>query len=237
VSARLALLAGSRAGRARVRVRGATGFVRSRAEGFLLVVDSGRWSTDFARRGLDLVNADASVLTSAVPEIDWPTLERAGLELAEVLVLLERRVEPGDRLAPGQARRAGRRHLDAAVACDIAAFPPGHALDRVGLQDARIATGRHRFAMRGGAAGLHAYAVSGISAHTGYLQRLAVHPAAQRCGHGRALVRDSLAWLARHGAVTALVNTHLANAPAIALYGQCGFVTRPDRLGVFARRR
>ena len=50
---------------------------------------------------------------------------------------------------------------------------------------------------------LVAFAISGAASGQGYLQRLAVAPAHQGQGHGRALVLDSLAWMRRAASATA----------------------------------
>ena len=78
---------------------------------------------------------------------------------------------------------------------------------------------------------MSAYALSGRDAKQGFLQRLAVDPSHQRAGLGRALVLDSLQWLARWRVQRVLVNTPTDNYPALALYEQLGF----HRLGVHLR--
>jgi ribosomal protein S18 acetylase RimI-like enzyme len=80
-----------------------------------------------------------------------------------------------------------------------------------------------------------AYAVSGRDARQGFLQRLAVHPRAQRQGYGRALVLDSLRWAARWRVDRVLVNTHTTNQPALDLYEGVGFHRLHERLHVFER--
>lgn len=74
------------------------------------------------------------------------------------------------------------------------------------------------------------YAVTGRSRRRGFVQRLAVDPAAQRRGIGRALVLDALAWLHADGIDEILVNTQEGNEPALALYQQLGFGRLPEHL-------
>ena len=60
-----------------------------------------------------------------------------------------------------------------------------------------------------------AFAITGVADRVGYLQRLAVDPTAQRRGLGRTLVADSLDWMQRRGATTAMVNTAFDNNAAL----------------------
>ena len=217
-----------------VRVPGAAGFMRPRGEGVVVVLEHGHWSASFAAGALERAHAGCVVATSAVPEVDWPALEAAGFRLRETLTLLELALLTRREAMPGRGvRRGGRRDIPGALAADLAAFPAGAALDRVGFDEARHATHRTRFAVRDTPQGLRGYAISGVAGRSGYLQRLAVHPGAQGRGYGTALVADSLAWLARRGARHALVNTHPTNSRALALYDAFGFRPREARLGVF----
>ena len=79
------------------------------------------------------------------------------------------------------------------------------------------------------------YAVTGRAGRTGYLQRVAVHPAARHRGVGRTLVVDALRWLHRRGSAGALVNTQLDNMAALGLYESCGFRRLPVGLCVLGR--
>jgi len=67
------------------------------------------------------------------------------------------------------------------------------------------------------------------------VQRVAVHPAAHRRGHGTQLVNDSLRWSWRNGATTSQVNTQITNETAVALYERCGFRLATYRLHVLER--
>ena len=72
---------------------------------------------------------------------------------------------------------------------------------------------------------------------TGYLQRVAVRPDAQRLGIGRQLVDDAVEWLMRRGARRALVNTGVDNLAALRMYEQASFDRLDDELVVLEHRR
>ena len=83
---------------------------------------------------------------------------------------------------------------------------------------------------------LIAYAISGRDGRNGYIQRLAGRPEHQHQGHGLSLVTDSLRWMARWRVQRALVNTHIGNDAALALYHRLGFTDLSDHLHVYERR-
>jgi ribosomal-protein-alanine N-acetyltransferase len=76
------------------------------------------------------------------------------------------------------------------------------------------------------------FAISGAAADTGYVQRLAVAPDHRRAGLARLLVDDSLAWMRRRGANSAMVNTGVGNEAALALYDSIGFVRLDSELTI-----
>ena len=117
---------------------------------------------------------------------------------------------------------------------DAEAFPPFWRLDADGLHEARTATPFSRWRVNRGVE-VHAYSITGRAGSVGYLQRLAVAARRQGQGLGTLLVADTLVWLRRGGARTALVNTQPDNEPALALYQRCGFRMEPDRLAVLYR--
>lgn len=77
---------------------------------------------------------------------------------------------------------------------------------------------------------LAGYAIVAVSGGTGYLQRLAVDPAFQRSGLGRALTRAAHDWARRRGARHIVLNTKPDNTPALDLYLSEGYVLLPERL-------
>jgi ribosomal protein S18 acetylase RimI-like enzyme len=181
-----------------------------------------------------------AALTAALAPADQEPWLANGFVVRERLHLLSRAVEPApDDLPHGVDLRRGRRRDRAVVlAVDAAAFPAFWQLDEAGLDDALGATpsARFRVATRGEGAGeVVGYAVTGRAGPRGYLQRLAVSPAAQRAGIGSALVADGLRWLRRWGARQVLVNTQEGNAAAVALYEHLGFRRHDEGLAVLQR--
>ncbi len=79
------------------------------------------------------------------------------------------------------------------------------------------------------------YALAGHSGGSGYLQRLAVHPACRQQGIGTLLVHDALWWIRRRGAVTGWVNTQKTNESALRLYQKLGFTLQEHPLTVMYR--
>jgi ribosomal protein S18 acetylase RimI-like enzyme len=122
---------------------------------------------------------------------------------------------------------------------DGLAFDAFWRFDRSGLADARSATPVSRFRVAEGepersVEGVTGYAVTGRAGAIGYLQRLAVHPDAQRQGIGAALVTDALRWAKRRGAHAVMVNTQVTNVRALRLYERLGFVREANGLAVLS---
>ena len=184
-----------------------------------------------------------SVLTSALSPSEQRPFLSSGFNVHEHLHLLR---HPLDRSAPNPSiggddhrphepattRRGRRRDREAVLDVDHLAFSPFWRFDRAGLDDARNATPVSRFRVATQAGTVIGYAVTGRAGPISYLQRLAVHPGAQRRGIATMLVTDALHWAARRGARTMLVNTQEQNHPAVALYERLGFLLEPDGLDV-----
>ncbi|MGH9037690.1 MAG: GNAT family N-acetyltransferase [Acidimicrobiia bacterium] len=204
-----------------------------------------------------------SVVTSALSSRECGGFLRAGFDLHEELDLLAHDLT-GLPSVPRGLHRARRRDRPVVIELDAIAFPPFWRLHEGGLEEALLATPSVRFRVagpgwfdtarrgvggpraggargwgprRGGEAarGAAGYAIAGRGGDTGYLQRLAVHPASRGQGLGRALVVDALVWLRRRGASRAMVNTQRTNEGARALYRACGFRLLPEGLSVLAR--
>lgn len=194
------------------------------------VDDLARWSDEIATLGYRRVR------TNALGEAMRRRASSAGFEQVQELVLLEH-LRPSD--APIPSRLTRRLHVGAhpiASGIDVRAFGAEWGLDASAIDDVRHATPRHRARVVTGPDGAPAgYAVSGRDAHQGFLQRLAVDPEAQRTGVGRALVLDSLRWLAFWRVRRVLVNTAVDNHAALALYDAVGFSALDERLRVFER--
>ncbi len=189
------------------------------------------WIRDLRLAGYETIR------TGALGTQAGARFERLGFEAVQSLVLLEH-TAVGSAAASSSSTvvRLASDDDDTASRVDVAAFGPGWCIDRVGIGDVRAATPRHR--ARGVRADneLVAYAVSGRDGRNGYIQRLAVLPTHQQQGHGAALVGDSLRWMARWRVQRALVNTHVGNEAALALYHRFGFTDLNDRLHVLERR-
>ena len=179
----------------------------------------------------------AAAITAALPGVDQMPFLQAGFVVHERLHLLRRALDglPTAEVPTVELRRSRQSEWSSVLTVDASAFPPFWRLDDAGLQDAMTATPSSRLRVavpRGAGAPVVGYAVTGRAGPRGYLQRLAVDPAAQRVGIGRALVADGLRWLRRWGAKEVLVNTQEGNGSALALYEQLGFRMQPDGLAV-----
>ena len=190
------------------------------------VADLHRWSDRLRDLGY------TSVRTTALATAAGLRVESAGFHSIQELVLLEH-TRPTRARAAVTTRRLRDADHDDASAIDVAAFGSQWALETSAIAAVCAATPRHR----GRAVGvpLAAYAISGRDAKQGFLQRLAVHPAHQRQGLGRALVVDSLQWLARWRVQRVLVNTPVDNDAALALYEGLGFQRLTEHLRLYER--
>lgn len=186
--------------------------------------------------------------TSAVTTDVWRDLDAIGMRPVQELALLEHDDPGAVRAASRHRPRTRRLRLGdhpTASAIDRFAFDDGWAIDETAIHDVCTATPHHRARwiaapdVTGRADTdrhvhpMAGYAITGRDGTQGFLQRLAVDPAHQRRGLARALVVDSLHWLARRGARRALVNTPTHNEAALALYEGTGFRVISERLRVY----
>ncbi len=202
--------------------------------------DISRWIDDLYRSSPEIVTVRTGALFPAAAD----AFAEHGFAVADRLVLLERTLPPTDIVAAPTApssrvrtRRLRQRDLDVAAAIDAGAFPVSWQNDAQSLADIIKATpqARSRVAtIDGTPTGI---AITGKAGATGYLQRFAVEPSSRRLGIARYLVDDAVRWLSRRGATSALVNTGIDNAAAIALYQGCGFHPRRDQLVVMEHSR
>ncbi len=191
-------------------------------------------------------NFATTVLSPALMPPRTRIWKEAGFEVSDQLALLEhdlRNISPVvDETANETRVQAGSLEpTDELYEIDQAAFPIRWRMGRQGLIESVSATSRsvvHRITAANdrGLGSVSGFAVTGISLGQGYLQRLAVHPLAQRQGQGGALVRASLLWARSHGARGALVNTQSENEPALHLYRRAGFENVPGGLVVMGTR-
>lgn len=206
-----------------------------------LTPSRGRPSRAAVERCLNELPRDGytAAITAALPGVDQMPFLQAGFEVHERLHLLRRSLDdlPEPEVLDVELRRSRHAERAAVLAVDAAAFPPFWRLDDAGLDDALGATpsARLRVAAAPVTEMVVGYAVTGRAGPRGYLQRLAVDPAAQRAGIGAALVADGLRWLRRWGAKEVLVNTQESNTDAVRLYERLGFRMQADGLAVLRR--
>ncbi len=160
---------------------------------------------------------------------------QAGFAPHRQLALMERSLDR----SPGSIDTVSRRGRDedwpAAAIIDGLAFEGSWRMGSIGLRDAMAATPQSEFMVAEVDGSVLGFAVVGAALHTGYLQRIAVDPAHQGRGIGRALLRQSMAWARRAGARSMLLNTQLDNDRAAVLYQSEGFIRLPDRLTLYRR--
>jgi ribosomal protein S18 acetylase RimI-like enzyme len=183
------------------------------------------------------------VVTSALSPAEQSGFLAAGFILQENLHVLRLDLSGLDGTLAGiyghgsrrATRRVTQRRLAAVMAVDAAAFSPFWRLDQVGLAEALTATPKTRFRCIVSPAGsVVGYAICGRSDRKGFVQRLAVDPAWQRHGLGRALLVDGVGWMLRRGVTQTVVNTQLENEPALSLYRRLGFRSEPTGLSVLS---
>jgi ribosomal protein S18 acetylase RimI-like enzyme len=193
-------------------------------------------SADFVGSCLDRLRARGFrfVVTSALSDGECAGFFGAGFDVREELELLAHDLNATPEVTH-RLRRPHRRERRRVLVVDDAAFDSFWRLHRGGLEDALGATPAVRFRVHGRGDGIDGYVIGGRGAGTGYVQRLAVDPAARGRGLGRSFVGDVLRWMRRHGAGRALVNTQRSNEAALALYRACGFRVLPEGLRVLAR--
>ena len=184
---------------------------------------------ELAARGFE------SVVTAALAVSERHAFYNAGFRDAEHLHLLSHDLETIPPVAPLPMRRARGADRASVLAVDAVTFSAFWRLDEWGLDQAVTATPAARFRVATDGDRVVGYAITGRAGSDGYLQRLAVHPAFQRAGRGRALAVDGLHWLRRKGATRAVVNTQIGNAAAFDLYVGIGFRAHPHDLVVLRR--
>lgn len=196
--------------------------------------DLQRWSHELADLGYTRLR------TTAVTGHAVPRLESVGFTVLQELALLEHTAprEAAGRTGPTRGGSPVTRRLLVAERrrasdIDTAAFGNEWSLDDTAIHDVCCATPRHRGRVAGDP--FAAFAITGRDGRQGFLQRLAVHPDAQRRGLGTALVLDSLRWAARWRVERVLVNTPTDNDGALSLYEGVGFRRLAEQLRVYER--
>ncbi|MEZ5376714.1 MAG: GNAT family N-acetyltransferase [Acidimicrobiales bacterium] len=172
---------------------------------------------ELAERGV------GQAITPALGQMDAQPFFDAGFRLHEHLHLLAHRLS--DEVPPSRHQLSPGRpwHRSAVLRVDAQAFEPFWQFDRLSLREARHATPTSRFRVAFDGRDLVGYAVTGRAGDRGYLQRLAVAPAAAGRGLGTDLVLDGFRWLRKRGVHTVMVNTQEHNHRALDLYEHLGF--------------
>ncbi len=207
------------------------------------------WLHTLAASGYTHVRTSALTLAAA------SQLLESGFSVAQDLALLQRhnraatsgsrpqthtidlrtvRVFSG-RLVPSSLGRADSvltRLLD----IDHTAFTQQWRLDRTMLTEALSSTHRCRIFVATSHRQATGFILVGASAQQGYIQRLAVVPAAQRTGTASRLLTKALAWIDSQGCDTSIVNTDSHNTAALELYRTYGFVPLEHGLTVVERK-
>jgi [ribosomal protein S18]-alanine N-acetyltransferase len=171
-----------------------------------------------------------------VPLADARVYARAGLDPVERILVMRydfrsqaaRREDMPDGLT---LRDATEADLDAVLALDAECFDPFWHFDPAQLEHL-ARTGRMAVGTVEGT--LVGYTLTTLRAGDGSLGRLAVAPAGRRRGIGRALVGESLGWLAQRGARHASLSTQEDNTASRTLYRSMGFRETADTLVVCA---
>lgn len=164
-----------------------------------------------------------------------PTLQRAGFNLVDRIVYLERPTAP---TPPPQKPQAVLRpicggDLAALLTLDSAAFDPLWRFDRGHFMELLVTTGHSTIAEK--AERPVGYAVSDVVGETGFIVRLAVHPDFQGQGVGSQLLADSLDYCRAAGAATVRLNTQESNVASHHLYQRFDFQRAGRRVPVLVR--
>jgi ribosomal protein S18 acetylase RimI-like enzyme len=202
-------------------------YIAPLAEGAPATVEAVRRCCDVLRgRGYH------EAITAALGPAESRGFIEAGFQVRERLHLLAHDLIDLPVVAAVGMRRGRRADRPAALEVDARSFDSFWRLDDVGFDEALAATPSSRFRIAGEGQVVTGYAVSGRAGPRGFLQRLAVDPAHQRRGLGRALAVDGLRWMKRRGVDRAMVNTQERNEGALALYQHLGFRLQPGGLAV-----
>ncbi len=174
-----------------------------------------------------------SVRTSALPAKVAESLGETGFVPVQHLTLLSVAHDQPPRFdlprdaTPRPLRRwalgPGSPAISALLDIDASAFEAPWQLDEAALTDALRATSASRIFVSRRNRGIDGFVLVGITARTGFLQRLAVHPGSRRSGTATRLVARALEWVQKQGCSTTVVNTETTNHPALGLYRSLGF--------------
>lgn len=205
-----------------------------------LFVSTGRWSGENAWSLLwsaarqEIARAGgAKVAAIAIQPWFQDILAASGFENRQQIVLLEWRYTPTAAYQVNEVRirRMTEADLPAVEKTDSASFDP---LWQNPLETLRRAFGQSLYTtVAENEVGIIGYQLSTGSGQRAHLARLAVHPAAQGKGAGRALLSDLFRYLTYAGVTRLSVNTQSDNQVSLSLYQRMGFVRTGEQYPVY----
>jgi ribosomal protein S18 acetylase RimI-like enzyme len=208
-----------------------------------LFVYTGHWSAENAWNMLwssareEIGRAGgAKVAAIAIPPWFQNILSSSGFENRQQIVMLEWRGFAGQPVGAHESRGIGIRKMTAedlpeVEKTDSASFDP---LWQNPLESLRKAFAQALYAtVAENERGIIGYQLSTGSGQRAHLARLAVHPAIQGKGAGRALLSDLFAFITYAGISRLSVNTQSDNQASLSLYQRMGFVRTSEQYPVY----
>jgi ribosomal protein S18 acetylase RimI-like enzyme len=205
-----------------------------------LFVYSGRWSAENAWAMLwqtareEIARAGgAKVAAIAIQPWFQNLLAASGFENRQQIVLLEWRYQPtvARETAGIRIRKMAEADLPDVEKTDAASFDP---LWQNPLETLRRAYAQALYAtVAESDNGIIGYQISTGGGQRAHLARLAVHPAVQGQGAGRALLKDLFVSLTYMGILRLSVNTQSDNRASLSLYQRMGFMRTGEQFPVY----
>jgi len=205
-----------------------------------LFVYSGRWSAENAWAMLwqtareEIARAGgAKVAAIAIQPWFQNLLGASGFENRQQIVLLEWRYQPtaARETAGIRIRKMTEADLPEVEKTDAASFDP---LWQNPLETLRRAYAQALYAtVAESENGIIGYQISTGGGQRAHLARLAVHPAVQGKGAGRALLKDLFVSLTYMGILRLSVNTQSDNQASLSLYQRMGFMRTGEQFPVY----
>ena len=205
-----------------------------------LFVYTARWSAEKAWNLLwtaakhEIAQAGgAKVAAIAMQPWFQEILAESNFENSQQIVMLEWRHQPTATRAPNgiRIRKMTEADLPGVEKTDAASFDP---LWHNPLDTLRRALGQALYAtVAENEDGIIGYQLSTGGGQRAHLARLAVHPAVQGKGAGRALLSDLFTYLTYAGIPRLSVNTQSDNTVSLSLYQRMGFVRTGEQYPVY----
>ena len=217
---------------------------RDRIAWVRLFVYSGRWSAEsawnvmWAAARQEIAQAGgATVAAIAIQPWFQEVLAGSGFENRQQIIMLEWRYQPSfastsPRGPDGiRIRRMTEADLPEVETTDAASFDP---LWQNPLDTVRKAFGQALYAtVAENEQGILGYQLSTGGGQRAHLARLAVHPAVQGKGAGRALLSDLFRYITYAGISRLSVNTQSDNQASLSLYQRMGFLRTGEEYPVY----